>query len=98
MRSQPAPCPAVLARAVLLGAVLCGAALPAAAQQDEAEAPPVTIRPGDDGEQIEQIRLANGRIMTRVTPLVGEPYCFVIQPADPFDPFSTGANYRVPCR
>ncbi|MBT8445915.1 MAG: DUF2782 domain-containing protein [Gammaproteobacteria bacterium] len=87
-----------LPRALALILALCGAAVPVAAQQDEPDEPPVTIGPGGRGEQVEEIRLANGRIMTRVTPLVGDPYCFIIEPADPFDPFSTGANYRVPCR
>ena len=63
---------------------------------EEFDEPPVTIE-SDRTEGVESMRLANGQIRYKVTPKSGKPYCFIMQEADPFDPFSVGANYRVPC-
>lgn len=82
--------------------LLAGAtALPLALAAQEGELPPeeqapVRIEPEARG-QVESMRMADGRIRYKVTPRNGKPYCVLIEERDPFDPTSTGANYRIPC-
>jgi hypothetical protein len=57
---------------------------------------PIIIKP-DQNNQVDSTRLANGQIRYKVTPRSGKPYCFVMKERNAFDPYSTGATYRVPC-
>ncbi|MCC6203185.1 MAG: hypothetical protein IT494_09300 [Gammaproteobacteria bacterium] len=57
---------------------------------------PIIIKPDKDN-RVDSVRLANGQVRYRVTPLSGKPYCFVMEERKPFDPYSMGATYRVPC-
>lgn len=57
---------------------------------------PIIIKPDQDNK-VESTRLANGQIRYKVTPRSGKSYCFVMQERNQFDPYSTGATFRVPC-
>ena len=51
----------------------------------------------DQNNQVESTRFANGQIRYKVTPRFGKAYCFVMQERNQFDPYSTGATFRVSC-
>lgn len=77
-------------------AVVCAGGLAQDDEESPVTEPPVTIQPGK-GETVESMRMANGQIRYKVTPRDGKPYCFIMEEGDPFDPFSKGATFRVPC-
>ncbi|MCP5145172.1 MAG: hypothetical protein H6978_10210 [Gammaproteobacteria bacterium] len=88
-----------LIRPIAYAALSILAVSSALAAQDEGaplDEAPVRIEPDKRGT-VESYRLANGKIRYKVTPRNGKPHCWILEERDPFDPFTPGANFRVPC-